>query len=421
MNKAPLRVAVLVTLVWHDAAGGHVKVWERFMEAAAGSPDIDLTVFFLGDAPRVIERGPRARLHLLPPRLGTHRFWFLDSGAGHTDLAGFHPALAGLLPGFDLLVSTDHFSFGRTAAAVALSEGMPLVHSIHTDVETLTRTYAPTILRRLLGTHVGGWLVTALNLGERLGRAERTRLHRHLAHCGHVFVSRPDDAEAVTAIFPHMPISHLRRGVDLDLFHPRKRDRAWLRARFGLPEGRAVAVFAGRADGSKRMLVAAEATRLLLDRGRDLALVVAGTGSDVPRARALCGDRLVAPGVLPQADLARLFASADVLVFPSESETVGNVVLEAMACGLPVVLSGRKGGTARLIHTPGAAGVVVNEGTADAWAAAIEGVLGGDRAAQGVAARQGAEAGTPTWSTVFREDLAAPWRDLVAADRRAAA
>lgn len=416
-----MRVAVLVTLVWHDAAGGHVKVWERFVEAAAASPDIDLTVFFLGDVPRVIERGPRARFHLLPPRLGTHRFWFLDSGAGHTDLAGFHPALAALLPGFDLLVSTDHFAFGRTAEAVARAQGIPLAHSMHTDVETLTRTYGPRIVRRLLGARLGGWLAETLSLGERLGRAERKRLHRHLGRCAHVFVSRPDDGAAIAAAFPGMPISTLRRGVDLDLFHPGKRDRAWLQARFGLPKDRAVAVFAGRADGSKRMLVAAEATRLLLDQGHDLTLVVAGAGGDLPRAQGLCGDRLVAPGVLPQADLARLFASADLFVFPSESETAGNVVLEAMACGLPVVLSGRKGGTARLIHAPGAAGVVVNEGTADAWAAAIEGVLGGDRTAQRAAARKGAEADTPTWSTVFREDLAAPWRDLVAAHRRARA
>nr|WP_246422168.1 glycosyltransferase [Roseospira visakhapatnamensis] len=209
----------------------------------------------------------------------------------------------------------------------------------------------------------------------------------------------------------------VRRGVDTDLFHPGKRDPDWLRTRLGLPEGRRVAVFAGRADGSKRVLVAAEATRLLLDRGHDLALVVAGAGGDLPRAQALCGDRLIAPGVLSQADLARLFASADLLVFPSESEIVGNVVLEALACGLPAVLSGRKGGTARLIHRPGAAGVAVHEGTADAWAAAMAGMLGGDRAAQGTAARAGVEAATPTWPTVFHEDLAEPWRALVAADR----
>jgi len=412
VDQNPLRVAVLVTLVWHPGAGGHVKVWERFVDAAATAPDIDLTVFFLGQTEQVVERGPNARLHLLPPRFGTDRFKALDSGAGHTDLAGHHPALTRRLAGYDLLVTTDHFSFAGSAERAASAHGIPLTHSMHTNVEALTRAYAPGIVRRLLGARVGGWLAEALHLGERLGRAERRKLHRHLGQCAHVFVSNPADGDDLRAAFPNLSQSLLRRGLDLEMFHPAKRDRAWLEDRFGVPPGRAVAVFAGRADASKRVLVAAEATRRLIDQGRDIILIVAGAGRDLARAQEICGDRLVAPGVLPQADLARLYASADLFVFPSESEVAVNVVPEALASGLPVVVSGRPGGCAHRVPNPDECAGIVTSDSVDAWAEAMAGLLAGDREAQRAAARRGMEGHAATWAQVFAEDLAAPWRRI---------
>ncbi|HAZ60706.1 MAG TPA: hypothetical protein DCY89_03935, partial [Gammaproteobacteria bacterium] len=93
------RVAVLVDLPLVPAAGGHVKCWERFAEAAVAAPgELDLTVFFLGERPETRELAPHVRYRLLPARLGT-RDLRLESGAGHTDLAGWHPRLARELAG----------------------------------------------------------------------------------------------------------------------------------------------------------------------------------------------------------------------------------------------------------------------------------------------------------------------------------
>lgn len=390
-----------------------MKVWERFAAVATQTTDIDLTVFFLGPEERVIPLHDRARFHLFPPRLGTDRLPFLDSGAGHTDLAGYHPGLAARLPSFDLLVGTDHFSFGKTALRVAQERGIPLAHSIHTDVETLARTYGPNILRRALGNRLGGWIADGFHLGDRIARAEGNKLRTQLTPGVHVFVSRPEDAALVRASHPGKPTSLLRRGIDLDLFSPDKRDRFWLAERFGTPPEGTVVVFAGRADGSKRVLVAARAVRVLLDRGHDLSLIIAGVGADLEAVRSELGGRVFTPGSLPQTDLARLLASADLFLFPSESETFGNVALEARAAGLASVLSARAGGTARWIHEDGVDGYGVTGGEPEDWARTLEIALAGDTRAVGRAARTSMERNAPTWAKVFEEDLMPHWRRLV--------
>ncbi|WP_413204593.1 glycosyltransferase [Rhodospirillum sp. A1_3_36] len=411
-DGCPIRVAVLVTLHWTPSAGGHVKVWERFAAAAAQTTDLDLTIFFLGAEDRVVPIHDHARFHLLPPRLGTDRLPFLDSGAGHTDLASFHPRLAALLAGFDLLLSTDHFSFGKTARQVARKQGIPIAHSIHTDVETLARTYGPNILRQALGSRFGGWLADGLNLGDRIAKAEGNKLRAQLAPGAHIFVSRPEDTALVQASYPGKSTSLLRRGIDLEMFSPDKRDRSWLAERFGRTPDQTVAVFAGRADGSKRVLVAAQALRILVDRGHDLTLIIAGSGSDLDNVKALLGDHVLTPGSLPQADLARLLASADLFLFPSESETFGNVALEARAAGLAAVLSARPGGTARWIREDGVDGYGVAGGDPEDWARALEIALTGDTRAVGRAARRAMEQDAPTWTKVFEEDLMPHWRRL---------
>ena len=88
-----LRVGVLIDLEWSERAGGHVKCWERFAEAAAGDPDcgVDLTVHLLGDREDVVELAPHVRFVTLPPALGSRRFPFFRRRAGDaTDLARHH-------------------------------------------------------------------------------------------------------------------------------------------------------------------------------------------------------------------------------------------------------------------------------------------------------------------------------------------
>src|SRR5262245_56977733 len=74
VSRRPLKVGALVDLVLSPEAGGHVKCWQRFAEAAVDFPDrLDLTVHFNGPEPRRIELSPSVRYQLLPPVFSTAR------------------------------------------------------------------------------------------------------------------------------------------------------------------------------------------------------------------------------------------------------------------------------------------------------------------------------------------------------------
>jgi glycosyltransferase involved in cell wall biosynthesis len=130
----------------------------------------------------------------------------------------------------------------------------------------------------------------------------------------------------------------------------------------------------------KNVPVVARAVRILRDRGEDVALRIVGavqpTGrADAERARQLLGDAGVAlTGYASPEGLARELRSAHVLAFPSLYEGFGIPVLEAMAAGLPVVVSDRTS----LPEVAGSAGLVVPAEDPTAWADALSEALRDD-------------------------------------------
>jgi teichuronic acid biosynthesis glycosyltransferase TuaC len=162
----------------------------------------------------------------------------------------------------------------------------------------------------------------------------------------------------------------LRNGVDLDRFRPL--DRAAARARFGLA-GRVV-LSVGNLLPLKGHDLAIEAVAGL----PDTRLLVVGDGPERERLAALAvrtglGDRVQLLGNRTQAELIELYNAADVLVLGSSREGMPNVVLEALACGLPVVATA-VGGVPEVLPVP-AAGRLVQERTAPALRAALGEVL----------------------------------------------
>jgi glycosyltransferase involved in cell wall biosynthesis len=94
----------------------------------------------------------------------------------------------------------------------------------------------------------------------------------------------------------------------------------------------------------KNLELLADAFLDLQARGSSAWLVIAGDGPyREEMARKLKGQKAIFTGFLSQADLARVYASSDALVFPSITDTFGNVVLEAQACGLPVIVTDKGG------------------------------------------------------------------------------
>jgi len=406
-----LRVSVLVTLEQSKAAGGHVKCWERFAEAAKGlAGELDLTVHFLGETSETHQLADNVRFQYHQPAIGTRSFSFLKQGAGHTDLAPFHFGLNTALANSDVIHATDFFSFGRTGLSHARRHGKGMVASIHTDTPQFTRVYAKEIIPRLAGRQLGRWLVDGIDLPDRIAERMSAGIDRHLQSCHHILVSKPEDYQRLVGLFGPQRLSYLRRGIDRDRFSPRHRDRQWLVTEYGIPADRPVLMFAGRVDASKSVMVMAQAVRHLLDSGKDVHALVVGHGAEQSRIAATLGDRVTMPGNVGQEVLAKLYASADLFLFPSTTEVCPNVVIEAKASGLPVLVAATHGG-AQFIAAPGVDGLIAADQQPETWAADAGRLLDHTDERQNIsrAARDWAEHEWPSWSDVLTKDLMIAW------------
>jgi len=125
------------------------------------------------------------------------------------------------------------------------------------------------------------------------------------------------------------------RGVDTQLFSPSRRNER-LRAAWGCREGDTVVLHVGRIAPEKNLGLFVEAALGMHAIDPKVRVVLVGDGPQGPRLRARHPDFVFA-GMRTGEDLAEHYASADVFLFPSITETFGNVTLEAMASGLAVV------------------------------------------------------------------------------------
>jgi glycosyltransferase involved in cell wall biosynthesis len=125
------------------------------------------------------------------------------------------------------------------------------------------------------------------------------------------------------------------RGVDTAQFSPGRRDET-LRQEWGASPQDLVVVHVGRLASEKNLTLLAAAFEAIQRKDSRARLVMVGTGPLMPELRLRCPTAVFA-GQRTGDDLARHYASADLFLFPSLTETFGNVTPEAMASGLPVV------------------------------------------------------------------------------------
>lgn len=127
----------------------------------------------------------------------------------------------------------------------------------------------------------------------------------------------------------------LGRGADTDLFSPGRRDEN-LRKEWGVRPSDPVAIYVGRAAAEKNIPLAIRAWKEASAKCPSLKMVVVGDGP-VRRKLQRKWPEVIFAGMRFDEDLARYYASADLFLFGSTSETFGNVVLEALASGLVVL------------------------------------------------------------------------------------
>ncbi len=191
----------------------------------------------------------------------------------------------------------------------------------------------------------------------RLGLAEGALwavLRRFYNRCDEVYPPTPTMTEALRAHGVTVPISVWPRGIEADRFAPSFRSSDWRQAQ-GFEPDEVVVAFVSRLVKEKGLDVFAATVRSLRAEGVPVRALVVGDG---PERQALARElpEAVFAGHLSGADLSTAYASSDVFLFPSETETFGNVTLEAMASGLAVVAADAAG-TASLVDD-GATGLL---------------------------------------------------------------
>ncbi|MEY2539846.1 MAG: hypothetical protein QOG67_3586 [Verrucomicrobiota bacterium] len=132
-------------------------------------------------------------------------------------------------------------------------------------------------------------------------------------------------------------IKILPRGLDTELFHPARRDPAFWE-KFGSTNGKVRLLYVGRISKEKNLDLLASAYRQLRDEGLPVELLLVGHGPYSKTLAEALPDAIFT-GYLKGNQLATAYASSDVFAFPSTTDTFGNVIIEAQASGVPVIVS----------------------------------------------------------------------------------
>jgi phosphatidylinositol alpha 1,6-mannosyltransferase len=201
---------------------------------------------------------------------------------------------------------------GYKALKLAEDWGVPAVASYHTRYDTYLRFYGLGLFEKL---------------GQRYMRNFYSRVRR---------VYPP--SESMAEIIRGESQSHVEiwaRGVDGDLFSPARRDMAWRRS-LGIADDEVAISFAGRLVKEKNTAIFMRVLNALTAKSLKVKPLVIGDGPELGAMTVGLKNGVFA-GFLHGEELARAYASSDIFFFPSESETFGNVTLEAMASGLPAV------------------------------------------------------------------------------------
>jgi len=196
----------------------------------------------------------------------------------------------------------------------------------------------------------------------------RDIMRRFYHRCEVVMAPAESTAVILRAQRMNRDIAIWTRGVDREQFNPERRDMAWRRS-IGIKDDEMVVAFLGRTVMEKGLDVFAEAIHAFAERGLPHRVLVVGEGP----ARPWFEQQLPAAiftGELIGDELGRALASADLLLNPSITEAFGNVTLEAMASGLPVIAAEATGAT-NLVRS-GVTGTLVDGGEPDEFADALE-------------------------------------------------
>ena len=279
-------------------------------------------------------------------------FW-RHGGAIRRELERFRP---------DVIHITGPSELGMFGAYFAWEMGVPLAASWHTNVHEYAARRMGWLTGRLQARHGA-----ATERGVEAGALWATSQFYKLAK---VLFAPNDELCRMLERTTGRPCFLMQRGVDTEWFSPQHRTRA-------VGDEILVLGYVGRLSVEKNVALLARVERELAAMGvRGVRFLIVGHGSEEAALRSELAEAEFA-GVLRGAELAEAYANMDVLVFPSHTDTFGNVVLEALASGVPAVVT--PDGGPKFIVRDGETGFVTED---DRFAEAIAG-LARDRARLG--------------------------------------
>lgn len=190
------------------------------------------------------------------------------------------------------------------------------------------------------------------------------------------------------------------RGVDASIFRPDRPGRATLREQYGFGPDDVVVAYVSRIAAEKNVEYLAEALEKVGEARPGVRFLFVGDGPSRPDVERRMNGRAVFAGYRTGGDLADHYAAADLFAFTSLTETFGNVVLEAMASGLPVVAA-RAGGVADSVH-PGVNGLLTEpDAPPSTFAAAVISLVDDADARRGLAEGALAYARSQSWDEIM--------------------
>ena len=272
------------------------------------------------------------------PSVGVGLPWYREMRVYWPRLRRFEEALR--RDRIDVVHITTPGPVGLAGRVLAHRLGLPVVGSYHT----------------LLGHYV-----EAFSGSERLGRAMERYMRWLYGACETILVPSLAVREYLDrAGYPADRLRLWARGVDVDLFNPERRS-VRLRNRWHVDDRRPVVMYAGRLSREKGLDLLPAIQRLLYADRVAHRLVIVGDGPMMPDLQRGCPDAHFT-GRIGHDAVAAAMASADVFLFPSATDTLGNVVLEAQASGVPVIVA--DAGGAREMIVNGTTGYIARAGDA---------------------------------------------------------
>ncbi|MBY6035107.1 glycosyltransferase family 1 protein [Fictibacillus nanhaiensis] len=277
----------------------------------------------------------------------------------------------------DLLHIATPFNIGLCGLRYGKKENIPMVASYHTHFDRYLSYYHLDFLSPLLWRYMT-WFHTPFQ--KIFVPAEETRqtLMRH----------------------SFTNVSIWSRGVDCDQFSPQKRNHL-LREKYKIKE-KYILLFVGRLAPEKDLDVLHEMMQKLPSLLKEhIHLLIVGDGPSRPIVKKWEEEspNITSAGYLSGDELAGVYASCDLFVFPSSTETFGNVVLEAHASGLPAIVS-NKGGVTEIVRD-GETGMIAEAGNADSFIKKLTSVIDDPILLQKMKLQARNYALSQSWSTIF--------------------